>query len=263
MKKHKDDLGVRMKEFYEKRAQTYLLRKTPVIIRVDGKAFHTFCKRFEKPYDKILNECLNNTLKYLCSKVQCVKMGQRHSDEMSLLLSDLDTATTEPYFEYNVQKMCSVVASMAGTEFCKQLTIDVISKASNNILNWGEDWPVFDARCFNIPKDEIENYFWWRILDCKRSSINMMAQSLFSHTQLQNKTCDQMQEMMFQEKGINWNDIPQEQKSGFLCMRKNVEKPIEKGPQAGKICQRSVWAIDPAPKTKTELNTIVSESFER
>lgn len=266
----KDDLGSRMKEYYEGRSQTYLLRRTPVIIRVDGKAFHTFCKRFEKPYDKVLNECLNNTLKLLCNSVQCVKMGQRHSDEMSLLLLDYENPNTEPYFEYNVQKMCSVVASMAATEFCKQL-VTYSFKPTNwgddgepiafnkRILQYDENWPTFDARCFNIPEREISNYFWWRLLDCKRSSINMMAQSLFSHAQLQNKTCNEMQEMMFQEKGINWDTLPQEQKSGILCLKKDVMKPIEKGPDAGKVCHRSVWSADPAPKLKTELDSIVED----
>jgi tRNA(His) 5'-end guanylyltransferase len=271
----KDDLGSRMKEFYEARSQTYLLRRTPVIIRVDGKAFHTFCRRFEKPYDKVLNGCLNKTLKYLCGNIQCVKMGQRHSDEMSLLLTDFDTLTTEPYFEYNVQKICSVVASMTATEFCKQVLIggewqyklsanfDKVAKRvwhslfDNERLSYDENWPVFDCRCFNIPEKEVSNYFWWRLLDCKRSSINMMAQSLFSHAQLQNKTCNEMQEMMFQEKGINWDTIPQEQKSGFLCIRKNVEKPVEKGPDQGKVCLRSVWTLEPSPKQKSDLDKIV------
>ena len=255
----KDNLGERMKSFYEGRSQTYLLRRTPVIIRVDGCHFHNFCKRFEKPYDKLLNDCLNNTLKYLCGKVQCVKLGQRHSDEMSLLLLDYENLTTEPYFEYNVQKMCSIVSSMASTEFCKQLTKDTISRTENNVLLWNEDWPTFDARCFNIPENEVSNYFHWRLLDCKRSSINMMAQSLFSHSQLQNKTCNEMQEMMFQEKGINWDTLPQEQKSGMLCTKKLIKKPIEKGPEAGKVCYRNVWETDPAPKQKSDLDGIIRD----
>jgi len=259
----KDNLGDRMKSFYEGRSQTYLLRRTPVIIRVDGKAFSNFCRRFEKPYDSFLNECLNNTLKYLCGKVQCVKLGQRHSDEMSLLLLDYENLTTEPYFEYNVQKMCSIVASMASTEFCRQLSYQAYSLLDHNqdegrgYLKYDEDWPTFDARCFNIPIDEVSNYFWWRLLDCKRGSINMMAQSLFSHSQLQNKTCNEMQEMMFQEKGINWDTLPQAQKSGMLCTKRLIKKPIEKGPEAGKVCYRNVWGTDPAPKQKSDLDGIV------
>lgn len=273
----KDDLGTRMKEFYEGRSQTHLLRRTPVIIRVDGKAFHTFCKRFEKPYDKVLNECLNNTLQYLCKKVQCVKMGQRHSDEMSLLLVDYETLTTEPYFDYNVQKMCSVVAAMATAEFNKQLLLhgewqynlktNFISKLwhsvfNNSRLSYDEDWPVFDARCFNIPQNEVSNYFWWRLLDAKRNSINMLSQSLFSHAQLQDKTCNEMQEMMFKEKGINWDTLPQEQKSGILCLKQDIRKPIEKGPDVGKVCFRSVWSTNPAPKSKADLDEIVEEVFQ-
>lgn len=262
MQKH-DDISTRMKMFYEVRSQTYLTRRVPVIIRADGRAFHTFCKRFKKPYDEHLNGCLNNTLKSLCSKVQCVKMGQRHSDELSLLLIDYDALQTEPFFDYNVQKMCSVVAAMATAEFCRQL---IYLKNQvwqvGNLLFEIENWPVFDCRCFNIPEKEISNYVWCRLLDCKRSSINMMAQSLFSHAQLQNKTCNEMQEMMFQEKGINWDSLPQEQKSGVLCLRKDVEKPVEKGPDAGKVCIRSVWSTEPAPKLKSDLDAILKNILE-
>lgn len=280
----RNDLGTRMKTFYENRSKSFLLRRTPVIIRVDGKSFSHFCKRFERPYDRLLNECLNNTLVYLCSKVQCVKMGQRHSDEMSLLLLDYENLSTEPYFEYNIQKMCSVVAAMTTAEFCKQLLIHGenvynlnadfapalvgapvknedgwASIFDNSVLSYQEDWPIFDARCFNIPEKEISNYFWWRMLDAKRNSINMLAQSLFSHSQLQGRTCNEVQEMMFQEKGINWDKIPPEQKSGMLCLKMDVEKPIEKGPDAGKICHRSVWETSPAPKIKSELDDIVKD----
>lgn len=263
-KENKDTLGSRMKEFYEVKSQTYLLRRTPVIIRVDGKSFHTFCKRFTKPYDQFLNDSLNNTLRSLCSNIQCVKMGQRHSDEMSLVLTDYDTLTTEPFFEYNVQKICSVVASMVTAEFCKQLVnkqkqIDA-KYDGGNVLDWDENWPTFDCRCFNIPEEEIANYFYWRILDAKRNSINMNAQSLFSHKELQGKTCNDMQEMMFSKHGINWDKLPQEKKVGNICVKKTESKIVyTRGPSEGNgmICKRNVWVIEPAPKLKSELDSIV------
>ena len=265
----KDNLGNRMKDYYESRSQIKLLRRIPVIIRVDGKSFSHFCKRFQRPHDKFLHMCLDNTLKYLCKNVQCVKLGQRHSDEMSLLLTDYEDTNTEPYFDYKVQKMCSVVASMASTEFCKQLITNMDDvpqdEEGNHLYNafdtYGEDWPVFDARCFNLPEFEVSNYFWWRLLDAKRNSINMLAQSLFSHRELQGKTCNEMQEMMFSERGVNWDKIPQEQKSGTLCIKTTVEKPIEEGPKAGEMFSRSVWKLYPAPKIKEGLNVVVFDAL--
>jgi len=106
-----DDIGKRMKDYYESRNKTYLTRGIPVILRVDGKKFSSFCERFEKPYDFTFNFVLGQVMSYLCKKVQGTKFAIRHSDEISLLLTDTDTYKTEPFFDYKVQKIDSVVAS--------------------------------------------------------------------------------------------------------------------------------------------------------
>ena len=264
------EFDIRMKENYENRSKVFLTRRTPVIVRIDGKSFSHFCKRFEKPYDQFLNNSLAQVLKHLCENIQGVKIGERHSDELSLLLTDYETLQTDAYFDYNVQKISSVVASMATAEFCRQLMINErhFDKASPNFkelynkktyISVSEPWPCFDARCFNIPKEEVANYFWWRMLDAKRGSINMVAQSKFSHKQLQNKSCDEKQEMLFQEHGINWAKLPQGEKVGFICLRKPVDKPIEKGPRAGEVIQRNVWKAEPSPANITDLRALVSE----
>jgi len=253
----KDDLGARIKENYEKRARSYLTRRTPVIIRIDGKAFHTFCKRFEKPYDEFLNEALNNVMKYLCENIQGTKFAERHSDEISLLLTDYDTYETDCWFDYNTQKICSVSASMATAEFCRNLVLGQLCKeftGQNDILNLNESFPNFDARCFNLPEAEISNYFYWRMLDAKRSSVNMLAQCNFSHKSLQGLSCNEMQEKLWQEKQINWAKLPQGQKIGFICEKKQIKKPIPSGPKRGEIVMRNAWVIDGSPATKTELD---------
>ena len=283
----KDSLGDRMKGFYEGRSQTFLTRRVPVIVRIDGKAFHTFCKRFTKPYDEFLNASLNEVMLSLCKRVQGVKMAERHSDEISLVLVDYDTIDTDSFFDYNVQKICSVVSSIATAEFIKQLLIGQEKLITDDmkrdtlicqhhldkpksfwynqcasLLSTDEAWPNFDARCFNIPKEDVSNYFYWRLLDCKRNSISMLAQSLFSSKQLHGKTCDQMQEMMFQEKGINWNDIPQGQKSGFIALKqKEMKLAYSRGPMDahnGTMVERNIWKTQPGPKTKSELDAIIS-----
>lgn len=117
MSNKKDSLGDRMKENYENRAKTYLTRRMPVIIRLDGKAFHSFTKGLKKPYDEIFHNTMNATMKYLCENIQGCKLGYTQSDEITLLLTDYDTLTTDGWFDYAVQKMCSVSASMATMAF--------------------------------------------------------------------------------------------------------------------------------------------------
>ena len=253
-----EDIGNRIKSNYENRAKNFLTRRIPVIIRVDGKSFSKFCNRFEKPYSYPLNTMLCSVLKYLCENIQGAKFGERHSDEISILVTDFDTLTTDAYFDYSVQKICSITASMATSEFCRQLIINN-EKSIKPVLFVEEKWPTFDSRCFNIPEDEISNYFWWRNIDCTRGSINMLAQSKFSHKELQNKNCKEMQEMIFNKFNINWNDLPQFQKTGFICTRKNAEKEIEKGPNKGEKCLRSFWEIESSPKTRNEIDSIISK----
>jgi len=258
------EYDIRMKEDYEKRAKTYLTRRIPVIIRVDGKSFHKFCKRFERPYDVFLNNSLNEVMKFLCQNIQGVKFAERHSDEISILLTDFDTIKTDAYFDYNVQKICSVVASMATSEFCRQLATyqsqkldrprkDIKEIYKKDVLKWDESWPCFDARCFNIPEHEISNYFWWRMLDAKRNSVSMIAQANFSHKSLQGKSSDEMQEMLWQEKQINWAKLPQGQKIGFTCIREKSLKPIPEGPHKGEMVERNHWVLKESPSCKTNL----------
>ena len=121
MSNKKDSLGDRMKENYENRSKTYLTRRTPVIIRLDGKAFHSFTRGMKKPYDEIFHNTMNATMKYLCENIQGCKLGYTQSDEITLLLTDYDTLTTSAWFDYNVQKICSVSASMATMAFNKFL----------------------------------------------------------------------------------------------------------------------------------------------
>jgi len=266
VKYENDSLGNRIKE-YELVSKNYLTKRIPVICRIDGKCFSTFCKRFERPYDKFFNNSMNQVMKFVCENVQGAKFAERHSDEISILITDYDKITTDSYFDYNVQKIVSVISSMATAELCR-----LMAKASfkqphfgnwinKEYIGWEENWPMFDCRCFNIPKSEVANYYWWRLLDSKRNSINMLAQSEFSHKELQSITCNQMQEKLFQERQINWNDIPQGQKSGFSCKKKLVEKLVEEGPNEGQIFNRNVWDIFPSAASKSELDETLEFVF--
>ena len=113
----KDELGFRMKEYYENRAKTKLLRREPVAIRIDGRAFHTFTKGFKKPFDEILIESMQETMLYLCKNIQGCVLGYTQSDEITLILTDYKKLTSEAFFDYDVQKVCSITASMATMKF--------------------------------------------------------------------------------------------------------------------------------------------------
>ena len=114
-----DELGTRMKTFYEQIPKTKLTRRTPVIIRIDGKAFHTFTRGFKKPFDEVLIQTMQETTKYLCENVQGCVLGYTQSDEVSLVLVDYQRFETSAWFDYEIQKMCSIAASMATMAFNK------------------------------------------------------------------------------------------------------------------------------------------------
>jgi tRNA(His) 5'-end guanylyltransferase len=218
----KDALGDRMKDFYEDRTRFKLARRTNTIIRIDGKAFHTYTKGLTRPFDSGLIDDMNNTTAYLCKNIQGVKFGYVQSDEISLLLTDYDTQDTDSWFDSNLQKMCSVAASMATSEF-NRLRLMRFMEDSMIVLE-PEDlkkfkMAEFDARVFQIPSSiEVENYFIWRQQDATRNSISSVAQSLYSPRELNGVKTDQMQELIFQ-KGINWNDYSYREKRGTIITK--------------------------------------------
>ena len=192
-------LNERMKEYYENRSKTYLTRRTPVIIRLDGKAFHTFTRGLQKPYDEIFHNCMNNTTKYLCENIQGCKIGYTQSDEITLLITDYDTLTTSAWFDYNVQKLCSITASMATMAFNKFFSEEYKNymysfsfkdikptpseKEYMNTLYSKLNTAMFDSRCFNVPEAEVCNCFIWRQQDAIRNNTQMLGQCNFSDKQ--------------------------------------------------------------------------------
>ena len=140
MANKKDSLGDRMKSNYEERSRVYLTRRTPVIIRLDGKSFHTFTRKLQKPYDAIFHDTMNDTLEFLCKNIQGCKFGYTQSDEITLVLTDYDTLTTDAWFDYQVQKMCSIAASMATLEFNRSF-----EKNARKVKR-DRDTPIFSAQ---------------------------------------------------------------------------------------------------------------------
>lgn len=254
-----DDLGIRIKTFYESIPKTKLMRRTPVIIRLDGKAFHTFTRGFKRPFDEILVNSMQETMKYLCENIQGCVLGYTQSDEITLVLVDYKHLNSEAWFDYEVQKMCSVAASMATMAFnkffasavakeSKRLYTEYLNEKDSSYIEALEKamnkGAMFDARCFNIPKEEVTNCIYWRQLDATRNSIQMVGQANFSHKELQNKSCNMIQDMLMTEKGINWNDLPTHLKRGSCCIKTGREQHEKWGEEIRCITYKQSWIID-------------------
>lgn len=259
-------LGDRMKNNYENITRYYLTRRMPVIIRIDGRAFHTFTRGFKKPFDDILVSTMQDTMKYLCENIQGCVLGYTQSDEISLVLTDYAEITSDAWFGNNLQKMCSVSASMATLAFnkffseqvqdfmydcCNEYGDSVLPEKQNdydfayNVYFKKLDTAMFDSRVFTIPKEEVCNYLIWRQQDATRNSIQSVGQANFSQKELHGKSCNNIQDMLMLERGINWNDYSTTLKQGSCCIK--ADDSLTEYDEVGNICgytERSKWVID-------------------
>jgi tRNA(His) guanylyltransferase len=232
-----DALGDRMKSSYENRSRYFLPARSYTIIRVDGKAFHTYTRGLERPFDNGFVEDMDATAAYLCKNIMGAKFAFVQSDEISILLTDFEDITTQSWFDNNLQKMCSVSASMATMAFNKGRL--------DRTLTMKDRWAEFDSRVFQIPsKIEVENYFIWRQQDATRNSISSAAQALYSPKQLFGKNSDEQQELIFQ-KGINWNDYPVKLKRGRIILKETYEKPAEENEKSQSSIRTRWVSCDP------------------
>ena len=249
-----DELGKRMKEYYEQIPKTRLMRRCPVAIRIDGKAFHIFTRGFQKPFDEVLVKTMQETMKYLCENIQGCVLGYTQSDEITLILVDYKKLNSAAWFDYEIQKMCSIAASMATMAFNKAFEIASMTRRIKDSAEKDGDelgstykrallkGAMFDARVFNIPKEEVTNLIYWRQLDAVRNSIQMVGQDNFSHKELHGKTCNMIQDMLHEQRGINWNDFPTHLKRGSCCIKEKYQDEnvdIKDG-----SCIRTRWIID-------------------
>ena len=236
-------LGDRMKD-YENVNRFYLTRRMPLVIRLDGRAFHTFCKGLEKPYDGIFAKSMQATAFNLCKNIEGCKLAYTQSDEISLLLIDYDELETQAWFDKNLQKMVSTSSSMATLYFnvafkeladcwCEDYYYPAWNTSEEDdkyydALRKAQFTATFDSRAFCLPKEEVANYYIWRQKDATRNSINSLAQANFSHKSLQGLNVNQVQDKLVNEKGINWNDQLTEFKRGICCIKTEEGWKIDK-----------------------------------
>ena len=250
-----DSLGDRMKE-YESRNQYYLQKRTPVCIRVDMRAGHTFTKGFVRPFDEVFGNAMVRTMEYCAKNIGNCVFAYCQSDEITFILVDYAKLETDAWFDYRTDKLCSISASMATMAFNKYFAQEVDNWGAETFgWEWYEcgdpevanspEWQlagiyskaidkgaIFDARCFNIPKEEACNLVYWRQLDAIHNSIQMVGQANFSHNELQGCSCSVIKDMLYEQKGINWNDFPTHWKRGIAWTRAggvDFEMPILKG----------------------------------
>ena len=233
-----DTLGDRMKGAYENKYRLYLPERIPVIIRLDGKAFHTFCRGLKKPFDDLFISVMQDTMLDLCKNISGCKLGYVQSDEISLLLCQTKEES-QPWFDNNIQKIVSVSASMATLYFNKNFekrVFELMENYAKDKSDYTEEelkyvdkldskiyTAMFDSRVFVLPKEEVNNYFYWRQLDATRNSILSLAQSLYSDKEMHGIKCDALQDKMFTEKNVNWNNLSTVKKRGTCAIRKEVE----------------------------------------
>jgi tRNA(His) 5'-end guanylyltransferase len=222
----------------------------PLILRIDGKAFHTYTRGCKKPFDKALADLMDETAKYLCENIQDAQLAYVQSDEISIFVHDYKSLVSEAWFQKELQKMDSIASGMASAFFTMnswKLFID-----DNPVDTYPGNWKdlmnlnriaVFDTRCFVLPENELCNYFIWRQQDATRNSIQMQARSLYSHSECENKNQSDLQEMIHQ-KGQNWNDTPTGFKRGRCVRRKTDEEMLLSMAMTGNEAIRNPWIID-------------------
>lgn len=240
----KDDaLGNRMKANYEDRARHYLTRRTPVIVRVDGRAFHTFTRSCQRPFDPDIINVMVASAAAVFNNAQGCKLAYIQSDEASFVLTDYDNLETQAWFDYNKSKIETVAASTLSAVF----NLHWHWQCSH--LQKGNGVATFDARSFNIPEAEVVNYFLWRAKDWHRNSVSMYTRAHFSHATLDNKCLPDMHNMLH-DIGRNWTtDLSPVERNGTFLVAGNglsLERVTDVEPHYGSIemlWQRALGAI--------------------
>jgi tRNA(His) guanylyltransferase len=202
-----DSLGGRIKR-YENVFNGKLVPKMPLFIRVDGKAFHTWTRGCEKPFDQRLVNAMVNAAIDTAKQMQGFKLGYVQSDEATFMLSDEDSYETQAWFGNELNKIVSVSASLFTAYF---------NREAWRFEGEGRGPAFFDSRAFNVPHGDAANVFTWRQQDWERNSVQMLARAHFSHAELMNKKIPDLHEMLF-TKGVNWARLPNQLKNGTFIL---------------------------------------------
>lgn len=214
-KKHKDDLGDRMKSYEAHECGRQFIPLLPIYARLDGRGFSKFTKGMDRPFDTRMSQAMIDVTRYLVQATGAV-CGYTQSDEISLAWEH-DDYRKGRFFDGKVQKMVSVLPAMAAAKF-------------NRLIRGWEPYddrlPAFDCRVIQMPnRVEIANMFLWRALDASKNAVSMAAQHHFSHKSLQGqKRSDMLLRMA--AKGINFEAYPSEFRHGSFVRRVLTSRPL-------------------------------------
>jgi len=237
-----DSLGDRMKLYESAEAGRRLMPLAPALARLDGRAFHSFVRGLDRPYDERLSRLMIETARFLVQET-IATVGYTQSDEITLAWVPTDFES-QVFFDGRIQKMTSVLASLGSAYFNRRLPEFLPPEYAVRL-------PLFDARIWNVPNlDEAANTFLWRETDATKNSISMAARAYYNHTELHEKSGSEMQEMLFQ-KGVNWNDYPAFFKRGTYLRRETIRKPFT---------VTEVEDLPPKHAARTNANLVVERS---
>lgn len=197
-----DSLGDRIKR-YEAASKYTLPPRTCLIIRVDGRAFHTYTRGCERPFDQAIMDAMTQAMKRTAQEIMGFKLAYTQSDEATFMLTDFDRLTTQGWFGYDLNKIVSISASLFTAHF-------------NQAHKGGV--AVFDSRVFTVPIDDAPNVFLWRQRDWERNSVHMLARSHFSHKQIVGLKRPQLHDLLMSE-GVNWSNLSGREKNGTFLLR--------------------------------------------
>lgn len=218
--KRADTLGDRFKQFERMETERVLYTGLPTIVRIDGRAFHTFTKKFNRPFDQDFCKAMDDTTKVLVDETNAL-VGYTQSDEISLVIAPV-RGDAQPYFGGRVFKITSVLASLATITFNNEIWKykDLGNRAIRNL-------PIFDARVFNVMTDDVVDYLKWREIDAFKNFVSMVAQHHIGHKHLDKVNTKQKQEVLFNDHGININDFAPRYRRGGYFVRREVNKELD------------------------------------
>lgn len=206
-----DSLGDRIKR-YEEAGKHRFAPRQPLLVRVDGRAFHTYTRRLDRPFDHDLMDAMEHAMRKVAADMQGFKLAYTQSDECTFLLTDFDRPETRGWFNYELNKVVSLSASLFTAHFDRWWSVH---EDRERALNGPA---AFDARAFTVLVEDVPNVFVWRQRDWERNSVAMLAQAHFSHKQLHGKKVPDMHEMLHGV-GVNWARLSPREKNGTFLLR--------------------------------------------
>lgn len=259
-------LSDRIQDYYEDRTKTFLMRKMITCIRLDGKGFSKLTSTLNKPFDDGFSDDMDATAAYLCENIQGAKFAYTQSDEITVVMTDYDTNESQAWFDYSVQKMVSISASLATAKFNQlRMMREGTTFNAESVRELGLNYKIkahklamFDARVFQVPNvDEMVNTMIWRQQDCTRNSVSMAASANFPHKLLEGKKSSDKQDLLM-TKGINWNDYKPKYKRGSV-----ISKQIVNGvTPEGQLYTRNKWLADEETPIFTQNKEYLSNLVE-